>query len=132
MIVDASAVLAIVLAEEDAPLFADAIAGADDAWISAVNWFEAAIRVDRAGSNATTLAFDRFSADEQIAIRPVTVAQARLARLTYATYGKGRHPARLNLGDCFAYALARESGRPLLYKGGDFARTDIEPALPPA
>lgn len=131
MIVDASAVLAIVLNEEDASVFADAIVRADKASISAVNWLEAAIRVDRAGDASTSQAFDRFTAAEQIAVHPVTFAQARLAREAHLIYGKGRHPARLNLGDCFAYALARESGRPLLYKGGDFALTDVEPALPP-
>jgi ribonuclease VapC len=70
--------------------------------------------------------------DSRISVQPVTVAQADLAREAHLTYGKGRHPARLNLGDCFAHALARDSGRPLLFKGGDFARTDREPALPAA
>jgi ribonuclease VapC len=130
MIVDASAVLSIVLDEPDAPVFAEAIARSDDPWMSAVNWLEAAIRVDRAGDASTSRAFDRFTAARQIAIRPVTFEQAQLAREAHLSFGKGRHPARLNLGDCFAYALARESARPLLFKGGDFALTDIEPALP--
>jgi ribonuclease VapC len=130
MIVDASALLSIVLDEPDAPAFAEAIARAENPWISAVNWLEAAIRVDRAGNASTSCAFDSFTAARQIAVRSVTFEQAQLAREAHMAFGKGRHPARLNLGDCFAYALARESGRPLLYKGGDFALTDVEPALP--
>lgn len=131
MIVDASAIPALVLDEEDAPVFADAIARAPDPWISAVNWMEAAIRVDTAGDRRTAAAFDRFSASDGIEVRAVTPVHARIAREAYATFGKGRHAARLNLGDCFAYALARESARPLLFKGGDFGLTDIDPALPP-
>lgn len=130
MIVDASAILAIVLDEPDAAVFAEAIARAPDPCISAVNWLEVAIRVDRAGDASTSLAFDRFTAERQISVRPVSPEHAQLAREAHISFGKGRHPARLNLGDCFAYALARDSGRPLLFKGGDFARTDIEPALP--
>ena len=132
MIVDASAILAIALGEEDAKRFSDVIALAQDPWMSAVNFVEAAIRMQRLRPAEARRTLDALIGDSRISVRPVTVAQAEIAREAHLAFGKGRHPARLNLGDCFAYALARESGRPLLYKGGDFARTDIEPALPPA
>jgi ribonuclease VapC len=132
VIVDASADLAIMLHEEDAKPFSDAMALAPDPWMSAVNFVEAAIRMQRLRPAEARSMLDALIGDSRISIRSVSVIQAELAREAHLTYGKGRHPARLNLGDCFAYALARESGRPLLYKGGDFARTDIEPALPPA
>lgn len=131
MIVDASAVLAIVLHEPDAKRFADAIALASDPWMSAVNFVEAAIRMQRLRPAEAREILDELISDSRISVQPVSIAQAELAREAHLAYGKGRHPAKLNLGDCFAYALARESGRPLLYKGGDFALTDIEPALPP-
>lgn len=74
-------------------------------------------------------AFDDFLKAAGIEIAPVTAEQARLARQAYRRFGKGRHPAALNLGDCFAYALAVAEGEPLLFKGEDFARTDLQPAL---
>ena len=121
MIVDASAVLAIALGEEDAKRFSDVIALAQDPWMSAVNFVEAAIRMQRLRPAEARRTLDALIGDSRISVRPVTVAQAEIAREAHLAFGKGRHPARLNLGDCFAYALARESGRPLLYKGGDFA-----------
>ncbi len=74
---------------------------------------------------------DSLLAQMRVEVAPVTVETARHAREAWRVFGKGRHPAGLNLGDCFAYALAKERGEPLLFKGGDFARTDITPALPP-
>ena len=129
MIVDASAVLAIILAESEAPVFAQALAGAAEPRMSAVNFLEVAIRIDRENSIVSSRHFDDFMAFARIAVEPVSLSQARLARLAYAQFGKGRHPAGLNLGDCFAYALARETGLPLLFKGNDFPRTDVRPAV---
>lgn len=129
MIVDASAVLAILFDEEDAELFARVLHEVDDCRMSAVTYLEAAIRVDGAGDAEAGEAFDDFLTAAGVEIAPVTVAQARLARQAYRRFGKGRHPAGLNLGDCFAYALAVAGGEPLLCKGEDFARTDLQPAL---
>ena len=131
MIVDASAVLAILFHEEEAERFMEALSWHPEPWMSAVNYVEAAIRVDGIDRLATDPDLDRFLGSSGILVQPVTAAQASAARQAYAAWGKSRHPARLNLGDCFAYALARESGRPLLFKGGDFALTDIEPAVRP-
>ena len=72
---------------------------------------------------------DSFLHQALITVEPVTVEQARIAREAYRDYGKGRHRAGLNLGDCFAYALAKEKGEPLLFKGNDFRKTDVEPAI---
>lgn len=130
MIVDASAALAVLLDEPDAPAFAEALAAAEAPRMSVVNHLEAAIRVDRLGRAAAVQALEALLASAGVEIVPATVAHGRLARLAFATYGKGRHPAALNFGDCFAYALAKETGRPLLFKGEDFAQTDLVAALP--
>ena len=92
--------------------------------ISSVNWLECAIELDNAAP-AAALELDAFLEETGIVVAPATPSQARAARLAYRRFGKGRHPARLNLGDCFAYALARETGEPLLCKGNDFAATDL-------
>ncbi|MDZ4790269.1 MAG: type II toxin-antitoxin system VapC family toxin [Hyphomicrobiales bacterium] len=75
------------------------------------------------------MALDEFMRDTEIEIVPVTAAQVRIVRVAYQTYGRGNHPARLNFGDCFTYALAQETGRVLLFKGDDFAQTDVRPAI---
>ena len=97
--------------------------------MSAVNYLEVAVRIDRRDSILLAQKFDAFMALSAIAVLPISLSQTRLARLAYAEFGKGRHPARLNLGDCFAYALAKETGLPLLFKGEDFAQTDIRAAV---
>ena len=130
MIVDASAVLAVLLDEPDAPAFARALAAASAPRMSVVNHLEAAIRVDRLDTPAAVQALEALLATAGVEIVPATAAHGRLARLAFATYGKGRHPAALNFGDCFAYALAKEAGQPLLFKGRDFTQTDLVPALP--
>jgi ribonuclease VapC len=82
--------------------------------------------IDASCDPIATRKFDDFIREANISIEPVTEVQARIARAAYRDFGKGSgHPARLNFGDCFAYALAKESGEPLLFKGGDFAHTDI-------
>ena len=130
MIVDASALVAIIRSEAGAERFAAALEAASTSRMSAANYFEAAIVID--GSRNATLSrrLDDVVADASIAIEPVTERQARIAREAYRDYGKGSgHPAGLNFGDCFAYALARDTSEPLLFKGGDFAKTDIKSAF---
>ena len=129
MIVDTSAVLAVLFDESDAARFAEAIAAADSCRMSAVNFAEAAIVVDSQAGAAGGRQFDEFVRRSGIAIETVTEEQANVARQAYAEYGKGRHAARLNFGDCFAYALAKVTGEPLLFKGKDFVKTDLTAGL---
>jgi ribonuclease VapC len=127
MIVDSSALLAILFAEPDRDRYAAAMAAAPSARLSAVNFVEAAVRVDMGHNPIASDAFDDLIREARVTIEPVTAEQAHLARRTYRTYGRGSgSPARLNLGDCFAYALAKVTGEPLLFKGDDFGHTDIE------
>ncbi len=129
MIVDASALLAILLDEPDADRFSHAIADElEDLLISPVNFVEAAIRADKRGEE-TANALDEIMRVSGIEVAAVSIHQTRLAREAYQKFGKGNHPARLNLGDCFAYALAKARGEPLLFKGDDFRLTDVEAAV---
>ena len=125
MVIDTSAVLAILLDEPERRSFNEAIEADRERLMSAANYLEAAIIIDdRLGpEGAKDLGLLVAAAD--IEVMPVTLAQAEIAREAYRRFGKGNHPARLNYGDCFAYALAKESGEPLLFKGGDFGQTDI-------
>lgn len=127
MIVDASAVVTILRAEPEAPAMARALDREDSFRISVVNYVEAAIVIDAGRDPIASRRFDDFCRETPLIIEPVTVEQGRVAREAYRDFGKGRHRAGLNLGDCFAYALARVTGEPLLFKGGDFGHTDIEP-----
>jgi ribonuclease VapC len=129
VIVDSSAILAIVLREPDQERFVDAIVEADLCRMSVSNWFEASMVVDRRGTTEAINRLDDFMQRARIQVMPVSVSQGEIARRAWRTYGRGAHPARLNYGDCFAYALAKETREPLLFKGNDFAQTDIEPAL---
>ena len=129
MIIDSSAIIAILADEDDAPLYAGAIAQTSSCRISAANYVESAVVIETLSPIEGTRQFDAFMRLAGITIEPVTAEQAFLARQAYADYGKGRHPAGLNFGDCFSYALAKAYREPLLYKGQDFARTDILPAL---
>lgn len=97
--------------------------------MSAVSYVEAAVVVDSNRNPLLSRRFDDLLRDVQIGVEPVTLLQAQLAREAYRDFGKGRHRAGLNFGDCFAYALAKEKGETLLFKGNDFSHTDIEPAL---
>ena len=129
MIIDTSALIAILRAEPDAELFARAIARTPHCAISAANFLEAAIVADSSRDPFPTRRLDDAIDAAGIIIAPVTERQARLARDAFRDYGRGSgHPARLNFGDCFAYALARDKGEPLLFKGDDFGRTDVEDA----
>jgi len=133
MIIDTSAIIAILRDEPEAMSCARAIADTTMRRVSAVNFVESAVVIDASRDPIATRRFDDFVKDANISIEPVTETQAQIARDAYRDFGKGSgHPAKLNFGDCFAYALARESGEPLLFKGGDFAHTDISAALPSA
>ena len=130
MIVDTSAIVAILRAEADARSLAGAIAGANIRRVSAVSYAEAAAVIDGSRSPVASRRFDDFFREAELVIEPVTAEQARVAREAYRDFGKGSgHAAQLNFGDCFAYALARALGEPLLFKGDDFRHTDIAPAL---
>jgi ribonuclease VapC len=126
MIVDSSAMVAILWAEPEAKPFIAAIVGSDRATMSAANYLEASIVIDRDRSPAISARLDVTVHQLEIEIAPVTASQAKLARQAYRDFGKGSgHKAQLNFGDCFAYALAAESGEPLLYKGDDFAHAGL-------
>jgi ribonuclease VapC len=130
MIVDTSALIAILRAEPDAMLYARAIEAATSRRVSAVNFVEAAVVIDGGRDPVASRRFDELFAAAQLVVEPVTADQANIAREAYRDFGKGSgHPARLNFGDCFAYALAKVRREPLLYKGADFAQTDLQSAL---
>ncbi|HEY0421858.1 MAG TPA: type II toxin-antitoxin system VapC family toxin [Rhodopila sp.] len=129
MILDSSAILAIVLREPDRFRLVDAMLETVPRRMSVANWLEATMVVDRRGGALSISRFEDFLRNAEIELIPVSVSQATLARRAWRTFGRGVHPARLNYGDCFAYALAKETREPLLFKGNDFAQTDIEPAL---
>lgn len=129
MIVDASALLAVVLAEPDAERYARALAGARDPRLPSVTWFEASMQVDAGGDEVAVTRFDEFVQRFDIRIIPFTAEHARHARAGRRLYGRNNHPARLNFGDCLVYGVAKAEREPLLFKGNDFSQTDIEPAL---
>lgn len=130
MIVDASAVMAILRDEPAAAACAGAIAEAPVCRMSAANFVEAAIVIDGSRDPIASRRFDDLIREAQITIEPVTETHARLAREAYRDFGRGTgHPARLNFGDCFAYALAKSIREPLLFTGSDFSHTDVMPAL---
>lgn len=129
MIIDTSAIIAILFNEPDAAVYANAIADAQSARISAANYVEAAVVIESQSHADGARQFDTFMRRAGILIEPVTEEQALLARQAYADFGKGRHPAGLNFGDCFSYSLAKAMREPLLFKGNDFSQTDIVSVL---
>ncbi|MFL5257733.1 MAG: type II toxin-antitoxin system VapC family toxin [Rhodopila sp.] len=129
MIIDTSAMLAVALREPDGRRYLKAILVAMPRRISVSNWLEATMVVDRRGNTQAVDWLEDLIQQAEIEVMPVSVSQGEIARRAWRTYGRGIHPARLNYGDCFAYALAKEAREPLLFKGNDFAQTDIEPAL---
>ena len=130
MIVDSSALLAILRAEPEMLACARVIEDAARRRISAANFLETAIVIDGSRDPVASRRLDDLIRAADLAIEPVTEAQARIAREAYRDFGKGSgHPAQLNFGDCFAYALAKVTGEPLLFKGNDFSQTDIARAL---
>ena len=128
MIVDSSAVVAILNREPDAEYYEMAIASAPTCRMSIANALEVSIVVEGRGGAAAGHELDLFLEAARITLAPVTAEHFKAARSAWRRFGKGNHQAALNFGDCFAYALAKATGEPLLFKGGDFIHTDIEPA----
>ena len=128
MILDSSAIVAILRVEPEADDFIRVVASAANCRVSAVNYVEAAVVIDGKKNPITSRRFDDFFRISRITVEPVTPRTAEIARAAYRDFGKGNHKAGLNFGDCFAYALAKEMDEPLLFKGTDFGHTDVEPA----
>ncbi len=132
MIVDTSVLIAILRAEPDARRYAEAIEASPTRRLSTVSFVETAAVIDRGGDPVASRRFDDLIREAHLVLEPVDERQAVIAREAYRDFGKGSgHAARLNFGDCFAYALARVRAEPLLFKGEDFSRTDIVNALGP-
>ena len=130
MIVDSSALVAILRREPERQRFTQMLREAAEVRISAATYFEVSIVIDSARDPITSLMLDDLIENSKITIEPVTEEQARIARQAYRDFGKGSgHRASLNFGDCFVYALARVKREPLLYKGDDFVHTDLRSAL---
>ncbi len=130
MILDTSAIIAILRDEPEAAQFAKLIEETIHPRISAVNFVEVAAVIDSSRDPVASRRFDDLLRVGGITIEPVTEVQAKIAREAYRDFGKGSgHPAKLNFGDCFAYALAKSLSEPLLFKGEDFTHTDLPGAL---
>jgi ribonuclease VapC len=129
VILDSSPLVAILAGEPDAELYIQAISRAPRCRMSAGNFIELSIVIESQFPVEVLRQCDALFRRVGIVIEPVTVEQAHLARQAFHDFGKGRHPAGLNFGDCFAYALAKHAGEPLLFKGDDFSRTDVVSAL---
>lgn len=130
MIIDSSAIVAVIAAEPDAAIYADALSRPGQRRLSAGSLIELSIVIDGRRNTVLSARLDALLREARVTIEPVTETQALLARQAYRDFGKGSgHPAGLNFGDCFAYALAKDLGEPLLFKGDDFAHTDIRSAL---
>lgn len=126
MVIDTSALVAIFFAEPERHQFLGAITTAGSRLVSAATVIETGIVLEARQGEAAGREFDLFVVRANLQIVPVDAEQADLARSAWRKYGKGRHAAGLNFGDCFSYALAKSTGEPLLAKGADFALTDIE------
>ena len=129
MIVDASAIMALLLKEPEASAFGAALAEQPRAAISAATLVELCMVAEGRAGTAVWAEVEALFAGVGIEVAPFTAGQAVLACEGWRRFGKGRHPAGLNFGDCFSYALAQERGEPLLFKGEDFARTDVRRAV---
>lgn len=128
---DSSACVAVLLGEPEQEGFSRVLAEAEELWMGAFSVLETSIVIaTRKGPNGL-MAWDALRERLAIQVVPLTGAHAELAREAWQRFGKGRHPAGLNIGDCCSYAVARHAGLPLLFKGEDFAQTDIEAALVP-
>lgn len=127
IVIDSSALCAILLGEPEAEELMELLAASSLRWMSAFNHLETSVVIGTRKGLPGLLDLDAFIQRLRIEIVPLSQEQALLARDCYQQYGKGRHPAGLNLGDCCAHALSRYSGYPLLFKGEDFPRTDVQP-----
>ncbi len=125
MVIDTSALIAILLGEPDAEAFAVAIANDSKRLISAFSAVEVSIVIEAKKGDAGGRELDLLLHRSQIEIVAMDSEQAELARIAWRNFGKGRHPAGLNIGDCCSYALSKFSGEPLLFKGDDFSKTDL-------
>jgi ribonuclease VapC len=129
MVIDTSAILSILLKEQERERFIEAIETDPVRLMSAVNAFEAAIVIEARKHEPGGREFDLLLHKAQIEISPFTAEHLEVARSAWRKYGKGKHPANLNICDCCAYALSKISGEPLLFKGADFEATDAVPSL---
>jgi len=130
VIVDTSVLIAILLDEPERLVFANALGDAESRRMSAATLLETAIVIDGNRDAILSRKLDQLLARMAIAIEPVTEAQVHIARAAYRDFGKGSgHPAQLNFGDCFSYALAKDKSEPLLFKGTDFGKTDVKVAV---
>jgi ribonuclease VapC len=130
VIIDSSAVIAILKRQPDAERYLTAIENAGELKMSIANYVESAILVDSDRNPANSRRLDDLLKMAEVQLVPVSVEQGRAARAAYRDFGRGSgHPAKFNFGDCFAYALAKETGEPLLFKGNDFRHTDVEAAV---
>ena len=131
MIVDSSAIIAILRREPGGTMFEVAMNDAARIFMSAATYLELSIVIDSRNDPAMSREVDDFLERFSVIIEPVTPDQARIARQAYRDYGRGSgHPANLNFGDCFSYALARTIREPILFKGDDFIHTDLRSAIP--
>ncbi|MDS4022517.1 MAG: type II toxin-antitoxin system VapC family toxin [Candidatus Competibacter sp.] len=130
MVVDSSAVIAILRSEPCWEMLATRMHAASSRVLSVASWVEVSLVVaGRHGDQVTLECLDRFLQTAAVELHPVDESQARMAREAFLRFGKGRHPAGLNFGDCFSYALARTLNAPLLFVGHDFTQTDVQVAL---
>jgi len=130
MVVDTSVLLAILQDEPERRRFNEALESADSSLMSVASFVETSIVIESRYGAEGLRDLDLLVERAGLELVPVDVEQARAARAAYSRFGKGRHPAALNFGDCFSYALARVLGEPLLFKGGDFSHTDLQPFRP--
>lgn len=128
MVIDTSAVIAILQKEDEAQRFAELIAADRYRLMSAVSYLESAIVIGSRYGATGREQLDALIQAHEIAIIPFSQTQSEAAKTAYFTYGKGHHPAKLNMGDCCSYALAKVTGQPLLFKGNDFSQTDLSSA----
>ncbi len=131
MVIDTSAVLAILHDEPERRAFNEAIEDADSRSLSVASFVELSIVIEARFGAEGVRHLDRFLERADVTVVPVDLEQGRLARQAWSRFGKGRHEAGLNFGDCFSYALAQVLGEPLLFKGEDFSRTDVARYPPP-
>lgn len=131
MVIDSSAILAVLFGEPEAGEFIEVLASPGRKFLSSVNKLEAMIVVEARKSTAGAAALVKLLATVEIEVIPFDSGQAEIAMAAWRRYRQGRHPAGLNLGDCAAYALASTLNDSLLYKGEDFSKTDLLPAIPP-
>lgn len=129
LVVDTSALLTVLLLEDEAAKYAEALGSAETLCMAAPTWLETAMVATARSGEAGYRELTSFIDDLHIEVIPADRALAEAAFAGWMRYGKGRHPAGLNYGDCFSYALAKQRNEPLLFKGGDFALTDITSAV---